>query len=164
MIFIVMEKNIAAKILKIAKLIYKDKNPIESEKSWFNPYDINIPRPIASLHDDEDFIRALFVQNGDTFDEWGQMDDNKVVVPSLKTYDIVTKFSGSEYVVKKYSNRVEAYNEKDLENRLYHCDPCWDEGDEIDVEYLDNDGDWELDSVEQITEEDINRLVKKILK
>ena len=159
-----MEKNVASKILKIAKLLYKDNNPIKSQPSWYNRYDINLPRPLSSLHNDDDFIRALLVQNIDSFDEWGQMDDNKVIVPTLKTYDIVTKFSGSEAVVRTYSDRVEAYDEEDLEDKLKNCDPCWDEGEEVDVEWFDREGDWELDSIEQITEEDINRLVKKILK
>jgi hypothetical protein len=92
------------------------------------------------------------------------MDESKVIIPVLKTYDIVTKFSGSEAVVRTYSDRIEAYSQEDLENRLNNCDPCYDEGEEVDVEWLDREGDWEFDSIEQITEEDINRIVKKVLK
>lgn len=164
MIFIVMEKNEASNILKIAKLLYKDNNPFVSKYSWSSDYEFNLPKPILSIHGDEDFLRALFVENKDSFDEWSTMDESKVIIPVLKTYDIVTKFSGSEAVVRTYSDRIEAYSQEDLENRLNNCDPCYDEGEEVDVEWLDREGDWEFDSIEQITEEDINRIVKKVLK
>ena len=163
-IFIYMEKNVASKILKIAKLLYKDTNPFVSKYSWSSDYEFNLPQPILSIHSDEDFLRALFVENKDTFDEWSTMDESKVIIPVLKTYDIVTKFSGSEAVVRTYSDRVNAYSEEDLQSRLNNCDPCYDEGEEVDVEWFDRDGDWEIESIEQITEEDINRIVKKVLK
>jgi hypothetical protein len=164
MIFIVMEKNAASNILKIAKLLYKDNNPFVSKYSWSSDYEFNLPKPILSIHGDEDFLRALFVENKDSFDEWSTMDESKVIIPVLKTYDIVTKFSGSEAVVRTYSDRVDAYSQEDLESRLNNCDPCYDDGEEVDVEWFDREGDWEIDSIEQITEEDINRIVKKVLK
>jgi hypothetical protein len=159
-----MEKNVASKILKVAKLFYKDDNPFVSKYGWSYDYEFKMPKPILSLNSDEDFLRALFVENKDSFDEWSTMDESKVIIPVLKTYDIVTKFSGNESVRRTYSNRIEAYSQEDLESRLYNCDPCWDEGEEVEVEWFDRDGDWELDSIEQITEEDINRIVKKVLK
>lgn len=164
MIFIVMEKNVASKILKIAKLFYKDNNPFVRKYSWSSDYEFDLPKPILSIHSDEDFLRALFVENKDSFDKWSTMDESKVIIPVLKTYDIVTKFSGSEAVVRTYSNRVDAYSQEDLKSRLNNCEPCWDEGEEVDVERFDSEGDWILDSIEQITEEDINRIVKKVLK
>ena len=167
-IFIYMEKNAANKILGIAKMFFKDNQPWVSHYgnrySSRYDYDYSVPAPLVSMVGDEDFLRALFFENKDTYDEWGQMDDNKVIVPVLKTYDIVTKFSGSESVVRTYSDRVEAYSQEDLQSRLDSCEPCWDDGEEVDVEWFDRDGDWELDSIEQITEEDINRIVKKVLK
>lgn len=161
-----MEKNVASKILKIAKLLYKDTNPFVSKYSWGNDYqyEIDIPKPILSIHSDEDFLRALFIENKGSFDEWSTMDESKIIIPVLKTYDFVTKFSGSEAVVRTYSDRLNAYSEEDLESRLNNCDPCWDDGEEVDIEWFDREGDWVIDSIEQITEEDINRIVKKVLK
>lgn len=152
-----MEKNVASKILKIAKLLYKDTNPFVSKYSWSSDYEFDLPKPILSIHSDEDFLRALFVENKDSFDEWSTMDESKVIIPVLKTYDIVTKFSGSESVVRTYSDRVDAYNQEDLESRLNNCDPCYDDGEEVDVEWFDREGDWAIDSIEQVTE-NINRI------
>ena len=154
-----MEKNVANKILKASKHIYKD---IKNLVIYNNGLDL--PRPLSSLPFDDEFLGALLIDNSDTFDRWGQLNDDEIIIPTLKTYDVVTKYGGSEYVIKTYSNRVEAYNEDDLENRFNECDPCYDDGEEVDVEYLHSEGEWEFDSIEQITEEDINRLVKKILK
>ena len=85
------------------------------------------------------------------------MEDKDIVIPKLKNYKIKTEFSGSEAVRRVYQDEVEAYDEYDLSNALNNCDPCYDEGEEIDVEFYDRDGDWNLIGVQQISE-DVNRI------
>lgn len=159
-----MDAKTLNKILGITKLQYGDKKPWDSKYSWSNEYDFDIPRILSSMLSDDDFFRALIVHNKETYDRWGKLEDSEVKIPELKNYKIETTFSGSEAVRRTYSDEVEAYDEKDLESRLNNCEPCYDEGEEIDAEQYDRDGDWEISSIEQITEEDINRIVKKILK
>jgi len=151
-----MEKSLANKILTLTKKQWNDKSPW---KGWMisSPYEISIPKSIESLPIDTDFLRALLVQNRNSFEEWGKMDDSKIIIPTIKTYDIVTTFTGSEIVKKDYGHRLTGYDEYDIESRLNNCDPCWDEGDELDAEWMDREGDWELTNVEQVTE-DINRI------
>ena len=151
-----MEKSLANKILTLTKKQWNDKSPW---KGWVisSPYEISIPKSIESLPIDTDFLRALLVQNRNSFEEWGKMDDSKIIIPTIKTYDIVTTFTGSEIVKRDYGHRLTGYDEYDIESRLNNCDPCWDEGDELDAEWMDREGDWELTNVEQVTE-DINRI------
>ena len=158
-----MDAKTLNKILGITKLQYGDKKPWDSKHSFSNEYDFDIPRILSSMLSDDDFFRALIVHNKETYDRWGKLEDSEVKIPELKSYRIETTFSGSEAVRRTYSDEVEAYDEKDLESRLDNCDPCWDEGEEIDVEQYERNGDWEISSIEQITEEDINRIVKKII-
>ena len=160
-----MEKNIANRLLGITRLQYGGKNPWQ-EGRWAHsdPYEITIPKNIESVVDDLNFFRALMVHNKETFDNWGKMEDTEIIIPTLKKYKIRTAFSGSEAVRRTYQDTVSAYDENDLVSALNNCDPCYDEGEEIDVEWFDREGDWEVEDVQQITEEDINRIVKKILK
>jgi len=151
-IFIVMEKIIASKILKIAKLFYKDNSPFVSKYSWSSDYEFDIPKPILSIFSDEDFLRALMVHNKESFDEWGIMDDSKIIIPTLKTFKVLTRFSGSEAVARTYRDTIDAYDERDLESRLNNCEPCYDDGEEVDVEWYDREGDWQIEHIEQITE------------
>ena len=154
-----MDKKSANRILGLSKALYKDRKNLKL--FYKGSY---LPRPLSSLPFDDGFLAALLMDNSDTFDRWGKLSEDEIIIPTLKTFDVVAKWSGSEYVTKTYSHRVEAYNEKDLEDMFNECDPCYDDGEEVDIEYFDHDGDWEFESIEQITEEDINRLVKKILK
>ena len=145
------------RVLGIAKLLFKT-NPIDVPKNRYNdPYEFTIPKSLESLPLDTDFIRALCVANEKTFDNWGNMEDKDIVIPKLKKYKIETEFTGSEAVRRVYQDEVEAYDEYDLSNALNNCDPCYDEGEEIDVEFYDRDGDWNLIGVQQISE-DVNRI------
>ena len=155
----IMDKRTANKILGFSKSLYKD---VKNLNVYY--HGINLPSALSTLPFDDEFLVALLLDNRDTFDRWGKLNEDEIIIPTLKTYDIVTKWVGTETVSKTYSNRVEAYSEAHLEDMINDCDPCYDEGDEVDVVYFDSDGQWEFESVEQITEEDINRLVKKILK
>ena len=145
------------RVLGIAKLLFKT-NPIDVPKNRYNdPYEFTLPKSLESLPLDTDFIRALCVANEKNFDNWGNMEDKDIVIPKLKKYKIETEFTGSEAVRRVYRDEVEAYDEYDLSNALNNCDPCYDEGEEIDVEWYDRDGDWNLIDVKQISE-DVNRI------
>lgn len=145
------------RVLGIAKLLFKT-NPVDVPKNRYNdPYEFHLPKALESLPLDTDFIRALCVANEKTFDNWGNMEDKDIVIPKLKKYKIETQFTGSEVVRRIYQDEVEAYDEYDLSNALNNCDPCYDEGEEIDVEFYDREGDWNLIDVKQISE-DVNRI------
>ena len=160
-----MEKNIANRILGITRLQYGGKNPWQEGRWTHNDfYEVRIPKNIESVVDDLNFFRALMVHNKETFDSWGKLEDTEIVIPTLKKYKIHTVFSGSEAVRRTYQDTVEAYDEDDLVSALNNCDPCYDDGVEVDVEWFDREGDWEIENVQQITEEDINRLVDKVIK
>ena len=147
-----MEKNIANKVLSIAKLMYGEKNPWDGNRWARDSYEITLPKPLMSLVSDENFLRALLVHNKDTFDRWKDLNDDEVIIPVLKKYKIRTAFSGSEAVRRTYQDTVSAYSEEDLVSALNNCDPCYDEGDEIDVEWFDREGDWEIEDVQQVNE------------
>ena len=85
------------------------------------------------------------------------MEDKDIIIPKLKKYKIRTEFSGTEVVRRTYQDEVEAYDEYDLKNALNNCDPCYDEGEEVDVDWLDREGDWNIIDMEQISE-DVNRI------
>ena len=149
------------RVLGIAKLLFKT-NPIDRPKNRYNdPYEFIIPKSLESLPLDTNFIRALFVANEENFDNWGNMEDKDIVIPKLKKYKIKTEFSGSEVVRRTYKDEVEAYDEYDLSNALNNCDPCYDEGEEVDVEWMDREGDWTILDVQQISE-DVNRIKQMI--
>ncbi len=149
------------RVLGIAKVLYKT-NPVDKPKNSYNdPYEFIIPKSLLSLPLDDNFMRALFVANEENFDNWGSMEDNDIIIPKLKKYKIRTEFSGSEVVRRTYTDEVEAYDENDLSNALNNCDPCYDEGEEVDVEWMDREGDWTILDVQQISE-DINR-VKEVM-
>ncbi len=149
------------RVLGIAKVLYKT-NPVDKPKNSYNdPYEFIIPKSLLSLPLDDNFMRALFVANEENFDNWGSMEDNDIIIPKLKKYKIRTEFSGSEVVRRTYTDEVEAYDKFDLSNALNNCDPCYDEGEEVDVEWMDREGDWTILDVQQISE-DINR-VKEVM-
>lgn len=149
------------RVLGIAKVLYKT-NPVDRPKNRYNdPYEFIIPKSLESLPLDTNFIRALFVANEENFDNWGNMEDKDIVIPKLKKYKIKTEFSGSEVVRRTYKDEVEAYDEYDLSNALNNCDPCYDEGEEVDVEWMDREGDWTILDVQQISE-DVNRIKQMI--
>jgi hypothetical protein len=54
-------------------------------------------------------------------------------------------------------------DEEDIEDMMSNCNPCYDEGDEVGVDYGDSDGEWEITSFEQITESDYQRIKSKLL-
>lgn len=151
------EKVKLNRVLGIAKVLYKT-NPVDKPKrSYDDPYEFNIPKSLLSLPLDDNFMRALFVANEENFDNWGNMEDKDIIIPKLKKYKIRTEFSGSEVVRRTYKDEVEAYDEYDLSNALNNCDPCYDEGEEVDVEWMDREGDWTILDVQQISE-DVNRI------
>ena len=54
------------------------------------------------------------------------------------------------------------YEEEHLKSSLSDCNPCYDEGEEVDYEILDFENiEWDISDIEQITE-DINR-VKEVM-
>lgn len=148
------EESKLNRILGIAKILFKT-NPVDTRYS--DRYEFTIPKPLESLPLDTDFIRALCVSNEKNFDNWGNMEDKDIVIPKLKKYKIKTEFTGSETVRKLYQDEVEAYDEYDLTNALNNCDPCYDDGEEIDVDYLDQEGEWNIVDIQQISE-DVNRI------
>lgn len=155
------EKAKLNRVLGIAKVLYKT-NPVDKPKrSYDDPYEFNIPKSLLSLPLDDNFMRALFVANEENFDNWDNMEDKDIIIPKLKKYKIRTEFSGSEIVRRTYTDEVEAYDEYDLTNALNNCDPCYDEGEEVDVEWMDREGDWTILDVQQISE-DVNR-VKEVM-
>ena len=155
------EKAKLNRVLGIAKVLYKT-NPVDKPKrSYDDPYEFNIPKSLLSLPLDDNFMRALFVANEENFDNWDNMEDKDIIIPKLKKYKIRTEFSGSEVVRRTYKDEVEAYDEYDLTNALNNCDPCYDEGEEVDVEWMDREGDWTILDVQQISE-DVNR-VKEVM-
>lgn len=151
-----MDKSHFNKVLSIAKLLYKDKDPWENSSNY-DIYDYPIPHPLISIVGNHDFLTALLFQNKETFDDWGNMEDKDIIIPKLKKYKIRTEFSGTEVVRRTYQDEVEAYDEYDLKNALNNCDPCYDEGEEVDVDWLDREGDWNIIDMEQISE-DVNRI------
>jgi len=145
------------RVLGIAKILFKT-NPVDVPKNRYNdPYEFTLPKSLESLPLDTNFIRALCVANEKNFDNWGNMEDKDIVIPKLKKFKIKTEFSGSEAVVRRYQDEVEAYDEYDLSNALNNCDPCMDEGEEYDAEFFDREGDWNILDIQQISE-DVNRI------
>lgn len=132
--------------------MYGEKNPWDGNRWASDSYEITLPKPLMSLVPDDNFLRALLVQNKDTFDRWKDLNDDEVIIPVLKKYKIRTAFSGSEAVRRTYQDTVSAYDEEDLVSALNNCDPCYDEGDEIDVEWFDREGDWEIEDIQQVNE------------
>ena len=152
-----MDKNIANKVLGWLKIILKDP-PVEYDNLYST---MSVPQPIKSLGYEDEIIISLIKNNLEDFYEWGKMGD-KVIIPKLQTYDYITNSNGSEYVRRAYSNRTDAYDKEHLKSSLSACNPCYDEGEEVDYEILDfDDVEWDISDIEQITE-DINR-VKEVM-
>ena len=151
-----MEKSVANKILSLTKIQWNNKSPWTSRMES-SPYEINIPNSIESLPIDKDFLRALLVHNRSSFDEWGKMDDSEINIPKLKTFDVSVDWSGSEYVNRNYSHEIKGYDEYDIEKSINDCDPCYYDGHENYVDVHDSDGEIDIVSIEQITE-DVNRI------
>ena len=157
-----MDKSQLNKVLGLIKFYLKNEKP--SEQYSGNPYeDYDVPQPVLSLGLDERFVKALMYHNIDSFDDWGKMGDD-LKIPKLNTFDISVDWTGSEYLTKTYGHRIKGYDKYDIEDSLHHCDPCYYEGDETYAEVHDSEGEINITDIEQITEEDINRIVKKVLK
>ena len=151
------EESKLNKVLGIAKILFKT-NPVGvSTTRYIDPYEFTLPKSLQSLPLDTDFIRALCVANAKNFDNWGNMEDKDIIIPKLKKYKIKTEFTGSETVRRTYKDEVEAYDEYDLRNALANCDPCYDDGEEIDSEQYDSEGEWDIIDTQQISE-DVNRI------
>jgi hypothetical protein len=87
----------------------------------------------------------------------------KIVIPQEKTFDVVVDWMGRQYLTKTYGHRIDAFDKDDIEDMISNCDPCYDDGDEMDVDYGDSDGEWNITSFEQITESDYQRIKSKLL-
>ena len=155
-----MDKKKLNKVLGFIKSLLQDEEPTEYSGNPYHDYDI--PKPALSLGLDERFLISLMYHNIDNFDECGKMGED-LKVPELKTFDVIVNWTGSEYVTRSYSHRIEGYDKSDIQNALYECDPCYYDGDQSYFEVHDSEGEIDITDIEQITEEDINRIVKKIL-
>jgi hypothetical protein len=156
-----MDKSQLNKVLGLIKLYLKNKKPKDYDG---NPYeDYNVPQPVLSLGLDERFVKALMYHNIDSFDDWGKMGED-LKIPKLNTFDVSVDWTGNEYLTRRYGHRIEGYDEYDIQQSIYDCDPCYYDGDETYAEVHDSEGDINITDIEQITEEDINRIVKKVLR
>ncbi len=156
-----MDKSQLNKVLGLIKLYLKNKKPKDYDG---NPYeDYNVPQPVLSLGLDERFVKALMYHNIDSFDDWGKMGED-LNIPKLNTFDVSVDWTGNEYLTRRYGHRIEGYDEYDIQQSIYDCDPCYYDGDETYAEVHDSEGDINITDIEQITEEDINRIVKKVLR
>jgi len=151
-----MDKKTANIILSIFKLYFKTK-PYNHEIY----YDMTIPKSIASLGYDDNLLVTLMKDNLDNFDSWGQMGEN-VIIPTLKKYEVETEWSGAEYVRRTYRLNLDGYSEEEIKHNMNIGDISYWDGDEIEVDISDSNGDWSINTIEQITESDINRIVKKL--
>jgi len=157
-----MDKSQLNKVLGLIKFYLKNEKP--SEQYSGNPYeDYDVPQPVLSLGLDEKFVKALMYHNIDSFDDWGKMGED-LKVPELKTFDVSVDWTGNEYVTRSYGHRIKGYDKSDIQNSIHHCDPCYYDGDEVYVDAHDSEGEIDITSIEQITGEDINRIVKKVLR
>ena len=156
-----MDKLQLNKVLGLIKFYLKNEEPKDYNGNPYEDYDV--PQPVLSLGLDERFVKALMYHNIDSFDDWGKMGDD-LKIPKLNTFDVSVDWTGNEYLTRTYGHRIEGYDEYDIKDSLYHCDPCYYEGDETYAEVHDSEGELDITSIEQITEEDINRIVKKVLR
>ena len=156
-----MDKSQLNKVLGLIKFYLKNEKPKEYSGNPYEDYDV--PQPVLSLGLDEIFVKALMYHNIDSFDDWGKMGED-LKVPELKTFDVSVDWTGNEYVTRSYGHRIEGYDESDIQHSLHQCDPCYYDGDETLFDVHDSEGEIDITSIEQITEEDINRIVKKVLR
>lgn len=150
------------KVLGLIKFYLKDERPTEEYSG--NPYeDYDVPQPVLSLGLDERFVISLMYNNINSFEDWGKMGED-LKIPKLNTFDVSVDWTGNEYVTRSYGHRIEGYDEYDIKSSIYQCDPCYYDGDETFLDVHDSEGEIDITNIEQITEEDINRIVKKVLK
>jgi hypothetical protein len=152
------EKRIR-KLLSAIKSYYGEEKPKVRYGNW---YDFDISNVFKSLGYPEKFLQALLKHNIEFYEIWDDP-EYKVVIPQEKTFDIEVEWRGREYKTITYSHRIDAFDEEDIEDMMSNCNPCYDEGDQVDVEYGDSDGEWEITSFEQITESDYQRIKSKLL-
>ena len=156
-----MDKSQLNKVLGLIKFYLKDEEPAEYSGNPYEDYDV--PKPVLSLGLDERFVIALMYSNIDSFEDWGKMGED-LKVPKLNTFDVSVDWTGNEYLTRRYGHRIEGYDEYDIQQSIYDCDPCYYDGDETYAEVHDSEGEIDITDIEQITEEDINRIVKKVLR
>lgn len=149
-----MDIKIANTILSLFKLYFKT-------KPYRIDYDTTIPKSIISLGYDYNLLVSLMKENLDDFDEWGQMGEN-VIIPTLKKYEVETEWSGAEYVRRTYRLNLDGYSEEEIKHNINIGNLSYWDGNEIEVNISDSNGDWSINTIEQITESDINRIVKKL--
>lgn len=152
------EKRIR-KVLSAFKSYYGEDKPKPRYGSW---YDFDIPNVFKSLGYPERFLQSLLKHNIQFYEIWDDP-EYKIVIPQEKTFDVEVEWSGRQYVTKTYGHRIDAFDKDDIEDMISNCDPCYDDGDEIDVDYGDSDGEWNITSFEQITESDYQRIKSKLL-
>jgi hypothetical protein len=152
------EKRIR-KVLSAFKSYYGEDKPKRGYGSW---YDFDIPNVFKSLGYPERFLQALLKHNIQFYEIWDDP-EYKIVIPQEKTFDVVVDWMGRQYLTKTYGHRIDAFDKDDIEDMISNCDPCYDEGDEMDVDYGDSDGEWNITSFEQITESDYQRIKSKLL-
>ena len=152
------EKRIR-KVLSAFKSYYGEDKPKPRYGSW---YDFDIPNVFKSLGYPERFLQALLKHNIQFYEIWDDP-EYKIVIPQEKTFDVVVDWMGRQYLTKTYGHRIDAFDKDDIEDMISNCDPCYDDGDEMDVDYGDSDGEWNITSFEQITESDYQRIKSKLL-
>jgi len=152
------EKRIR-KVLSAFKSYYGEDKPKPRYGSW---YDFDIPNVFKSLGYPERFLQSLLKHNIQFYEIWDDP-EYKIVIPQEKTFDVEVEWSGRQYVTKTYGHRIDAFDKDDIEDMISNCDPCYDDGDEMDVDYGDSDGEWNITSFEQITESDYQRIKSKLL-
>jgi len=152
------EKRIR-KVLSAFKSYYGEDKPKLRYGNW---YDFDIPNVFKSLGYPEKFLQALLKHNIEFYEIWDDP-EYKIVIPKEKTFDVVIDWMGRQYLTKSYGHRIDAFDKDDIEDMISNCNPCYDEGDEMDVDYGDTDGEWSIASFEQITESDYQRIKSKLL-
>ena len=152
------EKRIR-KVLSAFKSYYGEEKPKIRYGNW---YDFDIPNVFKSLGYPEKFLQALLKHNIEFYEIWDDP-EYKIVIPQEKTFDIEVEWRGREYKTIIYSHRIDAFDKDDIEDMMSNCNPCYDDGDEMDVDYGDTDGEWSIASFEQITESDYQRIKSKLL-
>lgn len=152
------EKRIR-KLLSSFKSYYGEDKPKPRYGTW---YELNVPNIFLTLGYPEKFLQALLKHNIQFYEIWDDP-EYKIVIPKEKTFDVVVDWTGRQYLTKSYSHRIDAFDGDDIEDMISNCNPCYFEGDEMDVDYGDSDGEWSIASLEQITESDYQRIKNKLL-
>lgn len=152
------EKRIK-KLLFVLKSYYEDKPPTPRYGSWF---DTSIPDIIKLTGYPVRFIQALMKYNIDNYEEWGS-DEYEPVIPQEKNFYVEVEWSGREYVTVTYDHKIEAYDEDEVSDMISNCNPCYDEGRETYRNYIDSDGDWSIQSIDELIESKIHKIKNKIV-